>query len=73
MLLVTASGDGAGGDDAGRRPDVAAASAAPAATMTLAGVAAEIGVEGLEKQLAGGIGQVVSATGGRAQGGQGRT
>jgi hypothetical protein len=60
-------------DDAGRRPDVAAASAAPVATTALAGMVAEMGGEGLEKELAGGIGQLVSTAGGRARDGQGRT
>jgi hypothetical protein len=41
-----------------QRRDVAAASAAPAGTTALAGMAAEKGGEGLQNALASGIGQV---------------
>jgi hypothetical protein len=46
-------------DDAGRRRDVVAASVAPTATTALAGVVMEMGGEGLEKGLAGGIDQLI--------------
>jgi hypothetical protein len=41
-----------------QRRDMATASAAPAATTPLTGVAAEKGARGLEKDLASGIGQL---------------
>jgi hypothetical protein len=45
-------------DAACQRRDVAAASAAPAGTTVLAGVAAEKGGKGLQNALASGIGQL---------------
>jgi hypothetical protein len=58
---------------AGQRQDVAAATAAPAATMVLPDVAAEMGGECLEKGVAGGLAKAYSTAGGRIWGGQGRT
>jgi hypothetical protein len=46
-------------DDAGRQQDMAAAPAAPSVMTALAGVAAELRGNGLEKGLVAGIGQLV--------------
>jgi hypothetical protein len=57
--LLTADAGGAGVDAACQWRDVAAASTVPSTTTALAGVVADMGGEGLEKGLAGGISQLV--------------